>query len=339
MAKKTPPFVAMRLDLLREERVAVIAEITGFSRDEVLGRLFRLWAWCAQRGLQDAPADSERYAVSDGVIERFFGARGVAAFLADGVPELGMGKRRSDGSIELVGTSSTVKRLRDIAKLDRAAGGFVRYATAARSQTDGRFVSNPTNVQQAPSSSPAGAQQVASSNPADIQLRSQIPDPNPEIPLPSEEDPNAVRLGTLPKSSDVDSGPQIALLVHPPSKTKRQRKAKGGFEVTESERAAAIRILGKLQERNGVHYQGTDAHLRLIARQLRDGRSEFDLRKVVAFCAEPVSRGGKGWEDDPKMKQYLTPETLFGPETIQRYVDAALSWAARAYAQPEETKK
>jgi hypothetical protein len=329
----------MRLDLLREERVSVIVEITGFSRDEVLGRLFRLWAWCAQRGLQDAPEDCDRYVVSDGVIERFFGARGVAAFLADGVPELGMGKRRSDGSMELHGTSETVARFRAVHRMPHARGGVVRRDTASRSPNNGRFVSDLTNAQRRSSGDPAEVQRSASGDPAEVQLRSQIPDPIPEIPYPSDTDPNAVRLGTLPKSSDVDSEHQMSLLVHPPSRKPRQRKAKSGFEVTESERQTAIRVLGKLSERNGVQYQGTDAHLRLIVRQLRDGRSELDLRKVIAFCAEPIERGGKGWEDDPKMRQYLTPETLFGPESIQRYVDAALSWAARAYPQQEEQKR
>ena len=93
----------------------------------------------------------------------------------------------------------------------------------------------------------------------------------------------------------------------------------------------AMRVLGKLGERNGVAYEGCDDHLRLVVGRHREGRSERDLRAVVAFCAEV-----KKWEGDPDWEHCLCPETLFGPKNITRYLDPARSWAAKAY--PEEPK-
>jgi hypothetical protein len=71
MSKRNAPFVAVRTDIRKEERVLVIADIGGYNRHEAMGRLLDLWAWCADRGLEDAPADCEGYAVSEGVIVRF----------------------------------------------------------------------------------------------------------------------------------------------------------------------------------------------------------------------------------------------------------------------------
>jgi uncharacterized phage protein (TIGR02220 family) len=85
-------------------------------------------------------------------------------------------------------------------------------------------------------------------------------------------------------------------------------------------------ILEKLTTRNGVRYTGTETHTRLIVGRLRDGFTEMDLRKVVAYCAEEL-----GWQTDPKMASFLRPETLFGPTTISRYADAARAWYELAH--------
>ncbi len=50
----------------------------------------------------------------------------------------------------------------------------------------------------------------------------------------------------------------------------------------------------------------------------------MDLRYVIAYCAAE-----RGWADDPKMHGNLRPETLFGPETIWRYLDPARSWVSK----------
>lgn len=121
---KRPPFVAVRTDIRKEERVLVIADIGGYSRYEAMGRLIDMWAWCADRKLEDAPEDCDGYAVPDAVVRRFLGPRGVEAILGDGCDELALGERRKDGLVYLRGTSETVDRLRSLPSSDR----LVTYA-------------------------------------------------------------------------------------------------------------------------------------------------------------------------------------------------------------------
>lgn len=96
----------------------------------------------------------------------------------------------------------------------------------------------------------------------------------------------------------------------------KPRKPKGELVPTSAEAASVRAILGKLTEANGVRYTGSDAHTKLIVRQLRAGRSEMDLRKVVAHCRNK-------WDGNERMQEYLRPETLFGPESIEKYLDPA----------------
>lgn len=105
----------------------------------------------------------------------------------------------------------------------------------------------------------------------------------------------------------------------PTASTSKVRKQP---EYTESELASVRTVLDRLSDRSGVKYQGSKEHTRLIVARLRDGCSEWDLRRVIGYCAERLA-----WEADPKMRTYLRPETLFGPQTIAKYLDAARAWA------------
>jgi uncharacterized phage protein (TIGR02220 family) len=87
---------------------------------------------------------------------------------------------------------------------------------------------------------------------------------------------------------------------------------------TELERATALRVLERLSAHNGVRYSGTEKHIGLIAARLRDGVDEAELRAIVVHCAHQ-------WRDKPAMLEFLRPETLFGPETISKYLDPARS--------------
>jgi uncharacterized phage protein (TIGR02220 family) len=102
-----------------------------------------------------------------------------------------------------------------------------------------------------------------------------------------------------------------------------------GRAIHQLERAAAMAVLAKLGEQTGTDYRGSDKHTRLILGRYRDGFDELDLRKVIAYVARTKQEGGLGWQGDDKMRPYLRPETLFGPDTIERYVDAARSWFAK----------
>lgn len=105
-------------------------------------------------------------------------------------------------------------------------------------------------------------------------------------------------------------------------------------DVTADERESALRVLERIGNRTGVKYQGSDAHLRLIVRQLRSGRNESRLRAIVAFVWDP---SGLGWSEKPNMHGFFRPETLFGPEAIERYDAPALAWLEKHF--PEEAAK
>lgn len=107
--------------------------------------------------------------------------------------------------------------------------------------------------------------------------------------------------------------------LNPPLKSPgRPKKPKLG-EPTDDERAVVHEVLKRLGARNGVSYSGSKTHVALIVGRLRDGYSEMDLRKVIGYVAQL-------WASKPDMQQYLRPETLFGPTTIARYIDAARAW-------------
>lgn len=51
----------------------------------------------------------------------------------------------------------------------------------------------------------------------------------------------------------------------------------------------------------------------MVLRLLRDGYAADDIRSVVAMkCRE--------WNDRERMRPYLRPKTLFGPENFEQYV-------------------
>ena len=150
------PFVAMLTDLRKEERVRFTADFCGYNEDEALGKFFRLWSWCTDRGLDDSPDDCEGYAVADPVVRRFLGPRGVDGILGDGCDELAMGERRPDGLIYLRGTHETVSRLRTL-RATAVAGGRSAADRAIKigRGKGGRFVSEQTIT---PADGPAGHQ-------------------------------------------------------------------------------------------------------------------------------------------------------------------------------------
>lgn len=150
MANRSP-FVPMRTDLVKDERVQFIADVCGYSRDEVIGKLFRLWAWCIDRKLEDAPDDCAGYAVHPAVVRRFLGPEGARALTGDGCAELALGDPREDGLIFLHGTEQAVASLRGLYRRAQA-GGEGRVKTATRD--NGRFVASPTNT---PATGPATA--------------------------------------------------------------------------------------------------------------------------------------------------------------------------------------
>lgn len=115
-------------------------------------------------------------------------------------------------------------------------------------------------------------------------------------------------------------------------KAKRPRRAKPS-EPDANELAVASRVLAKLTDRTGVGYEaetkrGPTVHARLITRHLRDGVTERELRGIAAYC---WSAAGLDWERKPEMHKYLRPETLFGPQSIHKYLPGARAFLAEHY--------
>jgi hypothetical protein len=173
MAGNRSPYVPMRTDLVKDERVAFIADLCACSRDEVLGRLFRLWAWCTDRKLADAPPDCPGYAVHPAVVRRFLGPLGERAILGDGCADLALGDVRQDGLIFLHGTDGAVTSLRSLYARSQA-GGEERVKTATRDR--GRFVAAPTNT---PAETPAVATVLPDPDPDPDQREIKAPPPPP----------------------------------------------------------------------------------------------------------------------------------------------------------------
>lgn len=134
-------------------------------------------------------------------------------------------------------------------------------------------------------------------NPPDL-----VPDPSPP-PVPSPvPDQERKRVSTRPRQRD---------------------------SLASVDAAAAAAVLSRLSAVTGVEYRGAKEHVKLVVARYRDGLDELDLRKVIAYVSRPTGDGALGWSDDSKMQKYLRPETLFGPQTIERYLDAARSWFAQ----------
>lgn len=80
----------------------------------------------------------------------------------------------------------------------------------------------------------------------------------------------------------------------------------------------ALACLAKI---TGVGYGGNKKHLQLVENLVESGVPVDDVIRIAEFCAY-----GKGWLRDEKMREYLRPETLWGPESHAKYLDAAKAW-------------
>ena len=167
----------------------------------------------------------------------------------------------------------------------RRKGGKTRADEASR-QLDGKF---------APAGDQHPAEHPAQSSSSEISTATE-----------GEEDPRPAVASPTPGQTELPG----SAAARPASRSRKPSKP------TETERAIALAVLAKLGARNGTRYSGTDAHVELITGRLREGYSEHDL---VAIAAEREL----AWRDKPEMRQYLTPETLWGPRKIQQYIDAA----------------
>jgi hypothetical protein len=114
----------------------------------------------------------------------------------------------------------------------------------------------------------------------------------------------------------------VAMSIADASAPQRTRRATPASHTPETI-AAAREVLAKITERTGADYANEPEALQLVAGRLASGDSAYDLRTVIAYCWEP---DGRGWGDDPKMRQHLTPSTLFGAAGWAKNWPPAKAW-------------
>jgi hypothetical protein len=275
----------------------LLARALGLDRPaDAIGRFAHLEHHCLTR---------QTTVVTKRMADLIMGEGGAEALVALGLAS------EVEGGIELGGrTAEKVQQW--IGVRDRArAGGHARHEQAkesgSRSPT-GRFRSDADND--------------SSQTPADDQQTGQ----------PETSESTSLNQHSSSASPSASASPRPEAEKNPPLPPKGGRARKAGKgQLTPEERELGLRILAAMTERNGVPYQGSEPHLKLIAGRMRDGVSYRDLRSVVAYCWHKT---GLGWGDrvDGKgepMRRNMRPETLFGPEGIHRYLDPARDWFER----------
>lgn len=122
-----------------------------------------------------------------------------------------------------------------------------------------------------------------------------------------------------------------------PSAAPRPRSGSGKGKskapvMSPAEAESVAGVLDKLSRESGTPFRATSVtHQRVLVARLREGVTEDELRAVILHCADPKPHG-LGWRDNPEMRVFLRPETLFGPTTIERYLPAARKMLAEMEA-------
>ncbi len=316
----------------RDPRLDRLAELCGWSRRETAGCLqLDIWPICYDRVTPNIPARDLDIAASRGAITPVAHARGFSGALV----ESGFARpsTRKDTTFEWVRKDKAPVSLswKDPEWRDRiyVRGAAERIAYLIKSEESGRIGGQNSGTSRGnsskgplrhPSRDPQGSGNPTSTATDTPTAPSSAPDPA------TDRSKNSARpavggdcdlFGELKAKVDAYSG-DIGKA--------RGRKAKKPFEHTPAEAAIVRLILEKLGAHTDTRYSGIDEHARLIVGRLRDGLTEADLRKIVAYCAHPT---GLDWVGKPEQIKYLRPETLFGPKTYSRYLDHARSWYAK----------
>lgn len=311
--------VRLEAEAFGDPRFDVLGQLLGTSKYDALGRMAHMWSWATDRGRLDVP-EHIAAVYFDGSVNRV--AFVVLAELGeycectqqngDSTQQNPTKASRHPAGCQHIRVAGAAGRLEWLSehRATKTEAGRKRAETAARGP-NGAFL--PKRPAHAGSAGPAPDQQATSRPPAESSVLS--------LSLSTEEKSSAApsaggAQGVLDKIQEHlgDVGLQRAL--------SGKRAPKSG--PTADERKTALEVLAKLGTRNGVRYSGTSDHIQLIAARLRDGVTADDLARVVDYCAIGI------WKDKPEMRQYLRPETLFGPKTIGKYLDPARSWGGRS---------
>lgn len=89
-----------------------------------------------------------------------------------------------------------------------------------------------------------------------------------------------------------------------------RRIVTGEHDATEETAAALLEFLN---QKTGKKFRPVDENLSLIRARLRSGVTPGDVRAVIAAKA-------RQWNNDPKMRAYLRPATLFAASNFEQYL-------------------
>lgn len=293
---------------LADPRFKVLAMALAKSWYDALGRCIAVWALAFERRTEVL-----HQALINGVAEHpEFATMMIAADLAEAV-EHGIRIRGVFGRLEWLELQDQKRKLALEAKRRRVGLPSERPRG-----------SSPTNPRAIPTGRPSSLAPALDSSLA------------PALGTTPDHEGTALRAESAPEAlvSPALEGfkAHVDEVMAKPAKPGRKPKVKPG-EPTDLELVTARGVLDKLSKESGHGYRGATEHLRLIVARLRDGVTEQDLRKVVVYCAVELK-----WAGDDKMGQFLRPETLFGPRSINKYLDPAVSWYAKGdEPAPKET--
>ena len=86
----------------------------------------------------------------------------------------------------------------------------------------------------------------------------------------------------------------------------------GEPDAKSSETRTAVEVIAYLNAKTGRNFQPVEAILRLVRARLREGATPEQLRQVI-------DRKAAEWLGDPRLGQYLRPETLFNATKFASY--------------------
>jgi uncharacterized phage protein (TIGR02220 family) len=235
--------------------------------------------------------DQRSWLVSERVIDAAAGHAGFAAALI----ECELATRDRSGKVQIRGAKERISYLENKSRSGRQGG--LRSAESRNKDTK-QTSSTAGSTPQAPRNPPVP-------DPASVSA----PDPA-SSPVPEDPEKNSAR----PSGGGSPGLPGLKRAIA------KGRKIKPNAPTPAETRLARV-VLEKLGGQNGVQYTGTTEHIRLIVARLREGIPETDLRAVIGYCSVYLD-----WSSKPEMEPFLRPETLFGPKTISKYLDAARRW-------------
>lgn len=117
-------------------------------------------------------------------------------------------------------------------------------------------------------------------------------------------------------TDDDVNGTSRSVVVHLSGTKEKKRREKeiSGDEADSADiHEQATALLDYLNQAAGKHFRPVPSNLKLIEARLREGATAEECRQVIDAKVA-------GWDGDPKMADYLRPETLFNASKFHQYL-------------------